>query len=325
MATSTALRTIASREPPFETIKAALEAGRVVPFVGAGASLAGRPEGESWTENAAYPPRGPELSSLLAQEAHFQDVSDDPRDREDLLKAAAYFEQQSGREELRIRLHQVLSRPHPLGRLHQYLAGLTNLRLIVTTNYDTLLERAFTAAGQQFDLVVHPKDSDEAGNSILWRRAGEDEPATILYEDLERMQIDLQATRVVFKMHGSVDERAQGELDNFIITEDDYIDFLSRMTTGTAVPKSFLRYFRGRSFLFLGYSLADWNLRVVLRNLGREFEAQSQRASRKHWAIQDRPSGIEQWLWQSRGVNVYDLRIDEFLDGLGAPGRGSGG
>ena len=118
MATNAAPRTNPSREPPYETIKAALEAGRVIPFVGAGASIVDRPEGIPWTENAAFPPRGAELSCLLAEEAHFQDVSDDPRDREDLLKVAAYFEQQSGREELRFRLHQVLARPHPTGRLH---------------------------------------------------------------------------------------------------------------------------------------------------------------------------------------------------------------
>ena len=325
MATTAEPKTATTREPPYDTIRAALEAGRVVPFLGAGASLVGRPEGSPWTENSAFPPRGAELSCLLAREANFQDVSADPRDREDLLKAAAYFEQQSGREELRFRLHQVLSRPHPPGRLHHYLASVASLRLIVTTNYDTLIERAFVAAGQPFDLVVHPKDSDEGGNSILWRRAGESAPTTILYDELENMQIDFQTARVIYKMHGSVDDRAQGELDNFIITEDDYIDFLSRMTTGTAVPKSFLRYFRGRSFLFLGYSLADWNLRVVLRNLGREFDAQSQRPGRKHWAVQNQPSGIEQWLWQSRGVNVYDRRIEEFLDGLGAPPGSTGG
>ena len=71
------------------------------------------------------------------------------------------------------------------------------------------------------------------------------------------------------------------------------------MTSGTAVPKSFLRYFRGRSFLFLGYSLSDWNLRVVLRNLGREFEAQTQRARRRQ-ALGDPARAlraIEQWLW----------------------------
>ncbi len=319
IAEDAAPKSATGREPPYQTIRAALEGGRAIPFLGAGASLADRPEGAAWTEQAAFPPRGSELSALLAEEANFQDVSTDPRDREDLLKAAAYFEQQSGRDELRLRLHHLLSRPFPPGRLHRYLASLKALRLIVTTNYDTLIERAFAAAGEPFDLVVQPKESDETGSSVLWRRAGESEAKCVLFDDLERTPIDLQTTRVIYKMHGSVDDSAQGEHDNFIVTEDDYIDFLSRMTTGTAVPKSFLRHFRGRSFLFLGYSLSDWNLRVVLRNLGREFEAQSQRSGRKHWAIQQQPSGTEQWLWQSRGVNVYDLRIEALLDGLGAP------
>src|SRR5262249_33273796 len=152
-------------QPPYSTILSALKQGRVVPFLGAGASIVGRPKGAPWTENAEFPPRGAELSCLLAREAKFDAMSSEQRDREDLLKVAAYFEHQSGREELRLRLHQVLSRPHPPGRLHQFLASLTDLRLIVTTNYDTLLERAFEAAGQPFDLIVHPKDSDAAGNS----------------------------------------------------------------------------------------------------------------------------------------------------------------
>jgi hypothetical protein len=306
-------------EPPYPTILTALQEGRVVPFLGAGASLVGRPDDAAWTESAAFLPRGAELSCLLAREAGFAAMSEDPRDQEDLLRVAAYFEQQSGRPELVRLLHKVLAKQYRPGALQEFLASLTGLRLIVTTNYDTLLERAFQAAGQPFDLVVYPKDSDEAGNTILWWRSGEDKPTAIPYVELEAMQIDLAATRVIYKMHGTVDERTQGAWDNYVITEDDYIDFLSRMTSGTAVPKSFLKYFRGRSFLFLGYSLKDWNLRVVLRNLGREFEAQSQRrAGSKHWAIQQTPSPIEQWLWLSRGVNVYDLRIDTFVDRLKA-------
>jgi SIR2-like domain len=313
-------------QPPYPTILSALKEGRVVPFLGAGASIVGRPNDALWTENATFPPRGAELSCLLAREAQFDAMSSDQHDREDLLKVAAYFEQQSGRSELLHLLHKVLAKRFQPGALHAFLASLPELRLIVTTNYDTLLEGAFQAAGQPFDLVVYPKDSDEAGNAILWWRSGELKPQTLLYDELEKIEIDLTTRRVIFKMHGTVDDRGAGEWDNFVITEDDYIDFLSRMTTGTAVPKSFLRYFRGRSFLFLGYSLADWNLRVVLRNLGREFEAQSQRRSgTKHWAIQQAPSAIEQWLWQSRGVNVYDMRLETFVEKLTAATGDQGG
>src|SRR5262245_15914019 len=115
-------------QPPYPTILSALKEGRVIPFLGAGASIVGRAEGALWTENAAFPPHGKELSCLLAREAQFDAMSVDQRDREDLLKVAAYFEQQSGRDELRLRLHQVLSGPHSPGRLHQFLASLKNLR-----------------------------------------------------------------------------------------------------------------------------------------------------------------------------------------------------
>ena len=50
--------------------------------------------------------------------------------------------------------------------------------------------------------------------------------------------------------------------------------FLSRMTQGLAVPSLFYEHFSERSFLFLGYSLCDWNTRVVLRNLAKYFPTQ---------------------------------------------------
>jgi hypothetical protein len=309
-------------EPPYPVILDRLQQGKVVPFLGAGASIVGRQDAEEWTSAAPFPPRGAELSRLLAQKAQFTAVSTDPTDSNDLLKVAAYYEQASGRDALRDELHGVLARPYRPGPLHELLASIKGLRLIVTTNYDTLLERAFDAAQRPFDLVVYPKDSDDTGSQILHWPAGATAPNELAPDEL---QVDPAQTTVIFKMHGTIDDRSgpQPKYDNFVITEDDYIDFLARMTSGTAVPKTFLRYFRGRNFLFLGYSLADWNLRVVLRNLGREFEAQSQRGGgAKHWAIQDRPSAIEQWLWDRRGVNVYDQRIEDFVARIEEASRG---
>ena len=303
-------------EPPYAVILDRLRQGKVVPFLGAGASIVGRPEGAEWSATAEFPPRGAELSSMLARKAAFASVSADPQDVSNLLRVAAYYEQASGRDALREELHAALAGPYRPGPLHQFLALMDGVRLIVTTNYDTLLERAFRDRTRAFDLVIYPKDSDETGSGILHWPNGADSPNTLSPDDL---RVDLTTTTVIFKMHGTIDDRSAPttRYDNFVITEDDYIDFLSRMTSGTAVPKSFLYHFRGRNFLFLGYSLADWNMRVVLRNLGREFETQSQRGGAlKHWAIQDRPSAVEQWLWASRGVNVYDQRIETFVEKL---------
>ena len=118
---------------------------------------------------------------------------------------------------------------------------------------------------------------------------------------------------VVFKMHGSISP-AKRELDSFVITEEDYIGFLSRFSQSSAIPSQFLTYFRQCSFLFLGYGLADWNLRVVLNNL-RSYLPESEGG--KSWAIQRDVSLLESTLWAKRGVNLYELDLDQFTSRLG--------
>lgn len=67
-----------------------LKAGKVVPFLGAGASFVGRPPDAKW--DAATPtflPSGLELAHFLANEAEFP--STDPHDRNDLAKVSSYY------------------------------------------------------------------------------------------------------------------------------------------------------------------------------------------------------------------------------------------
>ena len=171
---------------------------------------------------------------------------------------------------LRRRLRTVLNKPYQCGTLHKMLAEMTTHLMIVVTNYDTLLEEAFRAAGKPFDLIVYPAERAAYGNSLLWWPNGQKEPVPIEAKELD---LDFEHTTVIYKMHGTVWPDGE-QWDNFVITEEDYIEFLSRMTTNTssAVPAQFYQYSRNRSFLFLGYGLRDWNLRVVLRNLRRQFE-----------------------------------------------------
>jgi hypothetical protein len=76
-------------------------------------------------------------------------------------------------------------------------------------------------------------------------------------------------------------------------------------------------HFRERSFLFLGYSLRDWNLRVVLKNMSKELEKRAALDNDEEplpsWAIQYSPSELERKLWSKRGVNIFDVAIDDFV------------
>jgi hypothetical protein len=291
-----------------------MRAGKVVPFLGAGASFVGRPPGAVWAaDQTAFLPSGRELSNLLAGETMFP--AESQIDRDDLAKVSSYYADVNGRRVLRERLREVLANDYPSGELHHFLAALPEHQVIVVTNYDTLVEQAFRAAGKPYDLVVHPADRKDIANAVLWWRHGETEPVPIAPNELD---IDLARTTTIYKMHGTVD-RDTGTWDNFVITEEDYVEFLSRMTANTAVPSLFYEYFRERSFLFLGYSLSDWNLRVILKNLSKLLSPKRGVGTNRDedilpsWAIQLHPSELERTLWKNRQVSIFDLTVDEFV------------
>jgi len=301
-------------EPPYGVISNRVKSGKVIPFLGAGASLVGRLSDAPWDpQRPQFLPSGRELSRFLALESTFP--SQDPYDIDDLAKVASYYAIVSGRRTLHERLHEMLNYEFTFGPLHTYLAAIPAPLLIVSTNYDTLIEQAFRAANKPYDLVIHPSERKDIANAVWWWPHGASEPSVISPNELD---IELDQKTVIYKMHGSI-QRETEKWDSFVITEEDYVDFLSRMTTNAAVPSLFYEHFRTRSFLFLGYSLRDWNLRVVLRNLDR-YLARKRRENDEDdeellpsWSIQRQPSELERKLWEKRNVNIFDMTLDDFV------------
>jgi hypothetical protein len=297
-------------KPPYGIIWNRIKAGKAVPFLGAGASMVGRKPGEPWNaKKPAFFPSGSELSRFLADETEFPLT--DHRDRSDLAKVSSYYVENSNRELFRDRLREMLNFDFEPGPLHHFIASVPSFRLVVATNYDCLLERAFREAGRAFDVIIYPSDSGDSENAVLWWAHGAAVPVIVPPNELD---IDLEKTTVIYKMHGSI-ARDSDKWDNFVITEEDYVDFLSRMTTNSAIPATLLNYCRERSFLFFGYSLADWNLRVVLRNLSKYLSPRrgpnDKTAPVPHWAIQLDPSDLEKILWGKRDVRIFNVPLDD--------------
>jgi glycosyltransferase involved in cell wall biosynthesis len=290
--------------PPYSLIRTKLWEGRVIPFLGAGASLGGRTPGVKWEQGqAACLPNGGELADYLAQRTEFP-----PDELPDLAKVAQYYNVVGGREALDDELHDIFNCDYPITPLHTFLAEVPTPLLIVTTNYDDLIERAFDAKGRQYDVVIHTTDPS-IGDRLLWRQHGSDKVIEIIPNKLD---IDLEAVTVIYKMHGAVD-RQNPSRDQYVITEDDYIDFLTRMTKNKAIPVIFAEPFQSKHFLFLGYGLRDWNLRVVLNRIEKDLRRQK---GARSWAIQYNPSPLEQRFWQERGVEVYNKVLDELVKEL---------
>jgi SIR2-like domain len=289
--------------PPYGIIAQALRAGEVVPFLGAGASAVYRPEDDrdGWNHTKLYLPFGAELAlRKLAPDANFPQ----PDLASNLGLVASYYEHVEGdRPSLNLALRQTFCRDYQPGTIHRLLAQIDQPLLVVTTNYDDLIEQAFR--NRPFHLVV-----DRGDKSRVWVGAA-DAFEAVKITDLRKALVP-EDRPIIYKLHGSIDKK-DGAGDRFVITEEDYVDILGRAQT--FVPPYLATRMAGSRFLFLGYSLLDWNVRVMLRKLRQPLRAQDDRQLRC-WPINKSPGNAERRIWDAHRVNIYDLDIRVFVDEL---------
>jgi hypothetical protein len=293
-----------------------LAENRVVPLLGAGVNLCERAPGETW-EVGKNLPSGTELAEYLAKIFFY------PEERAvDLLRVSQYAAATDGTGLLYDELRQLFQRQYPPTRVHRFFATLpasleplrnngqrpdAPFQLIVTTNYDDALERAFDDAGEPYDVVWYIADGEERGK--FWHRPPGGDARTIDRPD-EYDELSLEQRSVILKIHGAVDQQDKSR-DSYVITEDHYIDYLTKTELKQLVPIELVTKLLSSRFLFLGYSMQDWNLRVILHRIwGR------QPLTYKSWAIQRDPSDIERRLWKTRDVDVLDIPLDHYIDEL---------
>src|SRR6266849_5540375 len=101
------------------------------------------------------------------------------------------------------------------------------------------------------------------------------------------MRILMAERPVILKIHGAVDMQS-ADLDSYVITEDDYIEYLAQPELQSFLPVSVHERLKSSHILFMGYALRDWNLRVVLRRIW-----DTRKLTWKSWAVQLKPNDPE--------------------------------
>lgn len=236
--------------PPAELqqVADAVRSGECTLFLGAGVhSLP--PAGSPFSYAAAdAPPRGADLAKTLATACGV-----DPAilgDLTDLRRIALYYERVAHDRGKLIRALfsevQENRKPSPMLRA---LAELP-FSYVITTNYDNLFERALAQVGKDSEISVYtvarrnPKPPS--------RSVGPQRP-------------------FVLKIHGDFErEGPHADDQSVVITEEDYITFVLRMRDAdelNPVPLAIRAQLAQNPTLFVGYSLNDYNLRILFRAL----------------------------------------------------------
>ncbi len=298
-------------------------AGEVVPFLGAGANMCDRPDETPW-ESGQFLPSGAELAAALAERSRYP-----AQDSFDLLRVSQYVDAVLGERQLYRYLRGIFAVDYPPSSLHAFLAGLPAVArengapqpLVISTNYDDLVERALAERGEPYDVVWYEAKGN-LGGKFMHRPPG-GKPVAIERPD-KYAELSLAERPVILKLHGAID-REDPKGDSFVITEDNYIDYLSQGDVGGQIPVTLRERMSDSHFLFLGYSMRDWNLRVILNRIWG-----AQELDLKSWAIQREPDDptarkIEETLWSARGdVDLLYVPLRDYVARLSAEVLGAG-
>jgi hypothetical protein len=243
----------------------------------------------------------------------------------DLPRVAQEVLVSSGRPDLVRRLRQILAAEAQAHAVHLFLArfpqelqslGLPpRYQMILTTNYDAALEGAFEAENEPYDLAVYMASGEDRGRFVHYPYDRDPETITVPnrygkfpiddYGELERT--------VIVKIHGGLggDGAGLGAKDNFVITEDHYIDYLSSAPIESLVPVQLLAKLTESHCLFLGYSMRDWNLRVFLKRIWR-----GEPLGAKSWAIERDASTLEKDFWAQSQVDYFAAPLEDYIQEL---------
>lgn len=223
-------------ENDWDTLIRRISVRKCVPFLGAGACHGALPLGgeiaREWAAKYHYPFAD---DGDLVRVAQYLAVEFDPTTPKELI-----LERFKGAKPPDFRAED---EPHAV------LAELP-LPVYLTTNYDDFMVQALKA-----------KNKDPRREYCRWN------DVTRLYPTVFEQEPNYHPTPanpLVFHLHGHTDP------DSLVLTEDDYLSFLASLQDPELLPGPVqMTLASATSLLFLGYRLADWNIRVLLQGLRR--------------------------------------------------------
>ena len=250
----------------------------------------------------------------------------DPPDQ--LTSITSYYENKVGRPSLWSNLSLVISGKNQPTRTHEMIATAAKRHfqqyskplqdyVILTTNYDCLMEDALDAAGVDY-VVLTMRKSDQ---KVLVRFSDNIPDARNLTEMNSEtsypQQFYLQKPQnfvLLCKMHGCLNPRLKESDDGVIISDNDYVDYIEQMNSAQGTIPAYVKtIMQDKAFLFLGYSFADWNVRSVFQTIRKK---RSENSKFRDFAVTSYLGEYEQQFFNKNNVSVLKIDLNTYTQGI---------
>jgi len=262
------------------------------------------------------PVLGMDVGALAEQLASRFDYLEGDRE---LTRVAQFVSLTKGAGPLYEELQTLLTAAAAPTPVHRFFASLPPLlrerglphQLLVTTSYDLALEQALLDASEEFDVVSYLPSGPNHGR--FCHRDPSGETRVIEVPNTYAVELSLERRTVVLKLHGGLDRAAMSERGSFVVTEDDYIGYLARGAVGSAIPVALAAKLQRSHFLFLGYGMREWSLRLVLDRI-----SGGEPLSYRSWAVRDEARPLEREFWRKHDVDLLEQPLEDYVDALGS-------
>lgn len=189
------------------------------------------------------------------------------KEEQDYLKIAQLYYNKWGEKQYYSLISSVFEQKERFPNIIHELIFEINPQHIITTNYDNLLEKQMVNSNKRFHLVRKDRD--------------------IAYDKNNRM---------IIKMHGDLSEK------NVVLKEDDYTNYTRNFKLIELYIKSLLT---NHTFLFLGYSLNDYNFNLIFQSIKSELNTDFQRAF--FFDASEIVTDLEKNYYLNKGINIFTI------------------
>jgi hypothetical protein len=181
--------------------------------------------------------------------------------------------------------------------LHDWIAAVAP-HYVVDINRDTQLQDSYANCPHTLIRGI----SRVAGTDYRFRIHGYDNGR---YTEVDQEQVD-PSLPILFKPMGSPRPDA-----TYIASDADYVDYITELMGGFAIPSFLKDYRHGRQYLLLGMRLTRDTERMVLADI--VYGA----GEPTGWALIPEPTDKERRFCQSKGIEIIEADIPDLLKAAG--------
>lgn len=250
----------------------AIKSKRAIAFLGAGASK------ESRNSSGKSPPDSDQLRDILAQKFFGK-----PIPNRDVMAVAEMAIASSAGTSLVYEAVRAAFDKFPPSKAHCQLTEF-NWRMIATTNYDCLIEKAYS-------------DSPKSAQSLV-RFVKDDEPVE------ERLQAATNPVQYL-KLHGCLDHIFDNDIP-LVLSREQYAAYSANRMRLFARLRDLARE---STLIFIGYRLDDPHIRELIYNL------ESKRRPRWYIVTPD-AEDYDKNFWATKNVEVIKCRFGQFMEAV---------